>query len=288
MSKTATTIHLERSTNISVRMNTPEHKQFLSQLNDFDVPTDIGEWLFLQMSKRWGVRYPTVESKNNTDPDDWEIMAIEATIELCRFRPPWEELMIASKGLKFDKFIDFAILVAILRKSRPPVGDEVVRICPYKYNALTRDLWQELCKLTPYDYNDQFVIKCYLNKSLLYRIHHAETSFARLQNFFGRSFFWVNSWGAKTALMQYGYKFLSISNLNDYAAKEGDVIRVVKKSNSERFKLFALVSEVTDSRIGQLQFKPALNSPLQATLEGFDLFFFRDPETHVEGVWTKQ
>ncbi len=278
-------------------MNTPECADFVAQLADLKIPPDISKWLYWTMRQE-GIRQPSIESKNDLESAYWYDLIIQGTIELCHFRPHFEEVdaicrkHIDAKGHKFEKFIDFAIVIAALREQGPDVGDEVIGICPSRYNEHTRELWLELCQLSSDMYGDQFMIKCYLNKSLLEQVHRRRKFIDRFQNFWGRIFFWLsfselNSHGIESNLKRYGYQFFSISNLSDYAAKRGDVIKIVKKGRDDRFKLFALVSEVTDNKISQIQFKTSYNAPLQSTMKGFDLFFFRDPKTRLEGVWTK-
>jgi hypothetical protein len=271
-------------------MSMNDRDEFCAKLDSLGICPRIAEWISMQMVERWKIS-PTLEQRNDIDPDDWVGFILEGTVELCRFRPNLDDLRAASIGHKFGKFIEFAEVIDYLCKHAPPVKDAVVSITPENCSENTRELWRTLSQFSRYEYNDQFVIQSYLSYPMVKRRLRSRRLLDRFWNSVGRKCLWRNTFGIERDLRRYGYIFQPATNLSECQPKSGDILKIAKVPGQcgdlDKFVLFALVADANEGQIGSIEFKLTWNSPLKASAEGFNLFFFRDPETRLQGAWKR-
>lgn len=257
---------------------------FIAKAREKGISPGIASWLFFQIG-RFSDGEPDLGAENTLADEDVLDLLVAGAIEVCLFRPTTAELEEAWKGLSFKTFLDYALTISNLEKHRPNIENKVWKVCCQNRSEQTQELWRVLCLPNQGNYDDQFVISCYINPSLLNRLGSPSNWAERLCNTLGKKFSWLNGFGIEIDLKRRGYSFEPSSTLSGTHVSAGDVIKVKKNLEGDKFVLFALVSKTSDGVIEYVDFKPDGGPALQATLEGFELFFLRDPHSKVEGIW---
>ena len=229
----------------------------------------------------------TTNRKNSRDPDDWYELLVEGTIEVCRFRPTFEDIMAASKQHEFTLEKEFAEVVSYIATHGLRVEDSVTPLNEHTCSQSTRELWRYLDQLPFNTYNDQFLIRCFMDSSFKERALYPMSLPDKVLRFLGQRFFWPNMIGIERLLKRHRYILIPNTSLAGADFEEGDVLKIEKKPWEDRFVSFALVTGVAEGHIQRVEFKYCWTTPFTASLEGLNKFFFRDSETKLVGVWRK-
>ncbi len=263
---------LERD-GVPLRNPKSAEQALVANLVELGLPQRAAETVTWLATEDWMV-FPRLSSRlPSFDAEDWYSYFVDIVVQSCLFRPTKSDILVATEGEIPRTLSDFVKMVTVLVDNAPDVASDVRVLDPCVCSGTNRDVWTILRKLHSHEYNDQFALKCMLDKSILAQAKNHKTNDVKtILNRFLRP---LCHYDLEDLLQRNGYWFSSNSDFAVPEVRVGDILKVSKELEYDEFRQFGLVTVASNGLLECMEFKPRFGDPLAATYHGVSLFFLR-------------